>query len=355
MIEKKKMNQAQVSWQRSKRYRLCVLQILILYILCRHSYRAGMMSTTVINVDEFSPSQYNDRHNIIESKTTNNNQTIPPRAHRIDKSKLPYKCGLVFFYHLPSTGGATIKQWLSKYTELDQSEESSININPKLFEHWGRAKDGSAHKDMQTTFINGNKHHNGMNGFVKNIMQDEWKIAHCHHSSMHLNTTEQYLKQWRDTVESQGCAFIAATMFRDPLSHTMSLYKHIKRYDSSREVWTKHLETTSEMGQWSTQLDYFLYNFIDRNPDGVDKDNKVQRALQLLHDHFDVVSVGEHDRFKKELLDITGFPGIEMKRTNTFHKELAFTKAEVEQLQKLLDSNGDTEFMYEVKKLYNKS
>jgi len=346
------MNQAQVSRQRSKRYHLWVLQILITYTLCRHSYRAGM-STTVVGVDEFSPSQYVDRH-ILESTiaTINDNQMIP-RAHRIDKSKLPYKCGLVFFYHLPSTGGATIKQWLSKYTQLDQSEESTIN--PNLFEHWGRKKDGSAVKDMQTVFINGNKHHDGMNGFVKNIKQDEWRIAHCHHSSLHLNTTEQYLSRWRDTVESQGCAFIAATMFRDPLSHTMSLHKHIKRFDSSREGWTNHLESTSNMGQWSTQLDYFLYNFIDRNPDEVDKDAKVQRALQLLRDHFDVVSVGEHDRFKKELLDITGFPDIEMKRANTFHKDLAFTKTEVEQLQKLLDSNGDIEFMYEVKKLYNKS
>jgi len=117
MIEKKKMNQAQVSWQRSKRYRLCVLQILILYILCRHSYRAGM-STTVV-AGEFSPSQYDDRHNIISTTATQNNNQMIPRAHRIDKSKLPYKCGLVFFYHLPSTGGATIKQWLSKYTEIN--------------------------------------------------------------------------------------------------------------------------------------------------------------------------------------------------------------------------------------------
>ena len=350
------MNQAQVSRQRSKRYHLWVLQILIMYTLCRHSYRTGM-STTVVGVDEFSPSQYVDRQ-IIESTTATKSSSsdqimIPPRAHRIDKSKLPYKCGLVFFYHLPSTGGATIKQWLSKYTELDQSEESTININPKLFERWGRKEeDGSAVQDMQTVFINGNKHHDGMNGFVTNIRQDEWRISHCHHSSLHLNTTEQYLQQWRDTVESQGCAFIAATMFRDPLSHTMSLHKHIKRYNSSREVWTKHLESTSEMGQWSTQLDYFLYNFIDRNPDKVGKDIKVQRALQLLHDHFDVVSVGEHDRFKKELLEMTSWPDIEMKRRNTFQKDLAFTKTEVEQLQKLLDSNGDTEFMYEVKKLY---
>ena len=52
---------------------------------------------------------------------------------------------------------------------------------------------------------------------------------------------------------------------------------------------------------------------------------------------------------------MTSWPDIEMKRRNTFHKDLLFTKTEVEQLQKLLDDNGDTEFMYEVKKLYNKS
>ncbi len=127
------MNQAQVSRQRSKRYHLWVLQILIIYTLCRHSYRAGMSSTAVA-VDEFSPSQYVDRY-IIESTTATTissrlNHMIP-RAHRIDKPKLPYKRGLVFFYHLPSTGGATNERWLSKYIELVKYEETTIDIYPK--------------------------------------------------------------------------------------------------------------------------------------------------------------------------------------------------------------------------------
>jgi len=54
--------------------------------------------------------------------------TIPiPRAHRIERSNLPHKkCGMVFFYHVPSTGGASIKQWLRKY---------SSQMNVPLFEH----------------------------------------------------------------------------------------------------------------------------------------------------------------------------------------------------------------------------
>jgi len=154
-------------------------------------------------------------------------------------------------------------------------------------------------------------------------------------------------------VEDQGCAFVSTVMFREPLSHSLSLYKHIGRYQSSREAWTEHLRSKSEMGQWQTQLDYFLYNFLDRNPDGVDKDTKVERALQLLRDHFDIVSVGDHGRYKKELLAMTGWEDKEMERKNSNKREILFTKEEVEGLQKLMNQNGDTDFMYEVKKTFS--
>ena len=73
-----------------------------------------------------------------------------------------------------------------------------------------------------------------------------------------------------------------------------------------------------------------------------------------MHDHFDIVSVGNHDRYKKELLMMTGWEDIEMKRTNTYRgKELQFSKAEVEEMQKLLYDNGDIDFLYQVKKIYD--
>ena len=308
--------------------------------ISRHSYRLGQSSSNTsrrFNVKAF-PTQLEQQDGIAAA--------IPralaiPRAHRIDRSKLPHKCGMVFFYHVPSTGGATIKQWLRKY---------SSQMNVPLFEHWVRNKDGSGKSEK--VFIEGNRNHGGMNEFVTNITQNEWRISHCHHSSMHLNITEHYLSEWRSAVEDQGCAFIANVMFRDPLGHALSLFKHIDRYDSSRDVWTKHLYTKSEMGQWQTQLDYFLYNFLDRNPYGVDKDIKVQRALQLLHDHFDIVSVGDHSGYKKKLLSMTGWDDLEMERTNTYNGELTFTKEEIEEMQKLMNQNGDTDFMYEVSKLY---
>lgn len=210
---------------------------------------------------------------------------------------------------------------------------------------------------VQDTFINGGGKSNkvGMNNYITNLQDNEWRIAHCHHSSMNLNmTADVYLSKWRSIVEDQGCAFIGNVMFRDPLSHALSLFKNMDRVDDgiTRESWVEHLYNKSDRGMWQTQLDYLLYNFLDRNPGGVDKETKVQRALQILKDHFDIITIENHDLYKTKLLSMTAWSNIEMKRTNTFAGELTFTKKEVEEIQKFLYDNGDVEFMYEVKKLY---
>ena len=41
-----------------------------------------------------------------------------------------------------------------------------------------------------------------------------------------------------------------------------------------------------------------------------------------------------------------------MKRVNTHRQKLMFSKEEIEEMQMLMNDNGDTEFIYEVKKLY---
>lgn len=105
-----------------------------------------------------------------------------------------------------------------------------------------------------------------MNDFVLDLESNEWRIAHCHHNSLHLNESEHYLDSWRSAVERQGCHFVGNVMFRESLSHTLSLYKHLKRYNSTTDEWTRHLKTQSELGHWATELDFFLYNNLARNP-----------------------------------------------------------------------------------------
>ena len=280
--------------------------------------------------------------NSIKEETEQVNITQSQSAHNnIHNKLLRYvnaTCGIVFFYHLPSTGGATINQWLLQY-----KEESPY------YTMWG----GGPRKTLngtQTSFIK------GMNDFVLNLQQDKWKVVHAHHNSLHLNESEALLYQWRTVVESQGCYMVNAIMLRNALSNTMSKYRYLVRdlgsdNSTTRKEWISHLHTKSEMGYFSTQLDYFLYNYLARNPYKVNKEIKVQRALQLLR-HFDIVTVGDHDRFKEELLSITKWEKKTMKRFNSYNIDTPFNKSEVELLQRLLQDNGDYDFIYKVRDIY---
>lgn len=82
------------------------------------------------------------------------------------------------------------------------------------------------------------------------------------------------------------------------------------------------------------------------------KEEKVRRGLELLQRHFDIVTVGDHARYKETLLRMTGWEDRDMPRHNTHSGELIFTKEQVEELQKLLTANGDIDFISEVQKRY---
>ena len=86
--------------------------------------------------------------------------------------------------------------------------------------------------------------------------------------------------------------------------------------------------------------------------DGAGKETKVKRALDLLREHFDIVTIGNHDGHKRELLRLTSWQDEEMTRANSHYTDIAVTKRQVEEIQKLLNDNGDTDFMEGVKYMY---
>ena len=210
-----------------------------------------------------------------------------------------------------------------------------------------------------------------MSDFIQNLGPKEWRIAHSHLVSTYLNESEDLLNKWRSDVEAQGCEMINTIMLRDPLNHAMSLHKIVNAKNSTREEWTKYLSSPTGTGLWSTILDFFLYNthgrrMVDsttnnfypngpggRNPYNVSSEVKVARAMELLHRHFDIVTLADHATFMNTLLKWTGWTHINMPRSNVHRGELQFTKKEVENLQKLLRKNGDTDFVDQVKLEYH--
>lgn len=222
------------------------------------------------------------------------------------------------------------------------------------YTHWGAGKNKDKVVIKQEVDNVERKFIEGMSKQVQNIGKNEWKISHAHINSMHLNASENLLFQWRSTVEAQGCQFIANVVFRDPLGHALSLHKHQAKC-CSRANWSQHLYTQSELGHWEAQLDFFLYSKIDRNPHGVEPKEKVRRALELLQRHFDLVVVGDHDKYRNVILKLTGWEEKVMTRTNSYFGKLIFSKEDVQTIQKLIAGNGDEDFISKVKLLYQDS
>lgn len=275
-------------------------------------------------------------------------QLLLPTAASHPRPATPFRCGVVFFFHIPSTGGASIANWFRKYARTE-------NGNITFFQRWTRAigRDGLFRPDqnvVQDEFIR------GMNAHVSDLRGNEWRSAQLHLVNPPLNTSEHLWYQWRSTIEEQGCQMINAIMLRDPLNHAMSLYKILKSKNGTRADWTNHLHEPSPTGKWATVLDFFLYNIIGptgRNPYNATKEEKVRRGIELLQRHFDVVSVGDHTQFMNEVLNYTGWKYLDMPHTNVHKKTLEFTKKEVETLYKLLLRNGDIDFVDAVKQRYS--
>ena len=226
---------------------------------------------------------------------------------------------MVFFYHIPSTGGASINTWLKKYKDAS------------YFQEWQSDFKGKEQKNITEVVQRTERRFaHGMDEHIHNLGETEWRIAHCHINSMHMNETEDLLYKWRSAVEDQGCHLINTIMLRDPLSHTLSLHKVIKRKNSTWEEWTSFLTQPTGRGLWATNLDFVLYNKGRRNQKNATKTEKVRRAMEILERHFDVVTVGNHDLFMNKVLNMTGWDYIKMPHTNSFRGELTFTKKRVE-------------------------
>eukprot|EP00984_Skeletonema_dohrnii_P020014 scaffold9681_cov103-Skeletonema_dohrnii-CCMP3373.AAC.7 len=271
-----------------------------------------------------------------------------PTAATHPRGSTPYNCGVVFFFHVPSTGGASIANWFRKYAR-------PLNGNITFYQKWTRSigRDGQFRPNqhqVHDAFIE------GMNAHVENLAANEWRSGQYHLVQPPLNSTEDLWYKWRATVESQGCQMINTIMLRDPLNHAMSLYKILNQKNGTREEWMDHLEQPSGTGKWATMLDFFLYNIngpTGRNPHNVTKEEKVRRGIELLQRHFDVVSLGDHTEFMNQVLNYTGWKHLDMPQMNVHKKPLEFTKKEVEKLYKLLVRNGDVDFVDAVKQRYS--
>ena len=119
-------------------------------------------------------------------------------------------CGLILFLHINKCGGGSFVNWLGEHTTV-------------LYQHQGSPRIESLGKLGHHRWESWNSRIPAANDFVNKIKpKTGWKAFHIHNSFPGLYYLQENLREWKATVENNGCIFHQTTMLRDPLDRFVS-------------------------------------------------------------------------------------------------------------------------------------
>jgi hypothetical protein len=251
------------------------------------------------------------------------------QTRKLDETR--HDCGVILFYHIPGTEGTAVNEWLKQLKDANNADYiSSIQDTPFT------------------------------DAVEKNIDSiKRWKIVYAQDNSLSLNFDEALLQKWRDSVTKQQCRFIAATIFADTIDHSVShTYKKLADCNCTSEEFKSRGYDMDEipkggLSDWPLrgQLDYFLFNNAEVDVE-IKVNDRVQRGLDILKKHFDLVLLDNRDKLADTVLKVTGWssPGPIAKKV---FGDLIFTKELVSKYSKLVGKNGDGDFIDAVNHVYN--
>ena len=209
----------------------------------------------------------------------------------------------------------------------------------------------------------------------KPLGPNEWRLSHAHGCSLLPIEDEPKLYQWREAVEKQGCKFVLTTVLKDALSHTISQLKSkqwaemkvaAKQMEEEEipipmDEWVSYLGTENRTAppgstwRWASQLDYFLFNYWDKNLDlnfTMSREEKVKRGIEILRNHFDLVIYQNHDLFVEVITRMIGFIPIPLQSSNEHTLEINFTTQELGLIKRKIYENGDVDWINAIRHIY---
>mmetsp|Transcript_2881 Transcript_2881/g.5342 ORF Transcript_2881/g.5342 Transcript_2881/m.5342 type:complete len:350 (-) Transcript_2881:41-1090(-) len=230
------------------------------------------------------------------------------------KSAAP-ACGILWFYHVPKTGGMSVRQWL-----LETKALGAIQDVLEL----------KVEKPYEDDYINFTAFQEQQIQPALHNIKGKLVAVHHHHKGPGLYGMEHYFSDLKKQLSSQGCSLTRFTVLREPVSLLMSAL----RYDSqlrngnsslkSGNNETKHNRSLRQNCRWhlksgdqesirrdNAEVRYILNNFGSGDfpmPFGGSKDAALKAAIQIL-DSFEVVGLTEElDLSIRNLVQVLRLP-----------------------------------------------
>mmetsp|Transcript_5636 Transcript_5636/g.22156 ORF Transcript_5636/g.22156 Transcript_5636/m.22156 type:complete len:312 (-) Transcript_5636:606-1541(-) len=142
------------------------------------------------------------------------------------------RCGVVYFYHVPKTGGTTIARHLIR--------------NGGCFNFFGRLQEYKWEKDVER-----------LHELFEQVNSKAGSrfCVHHHHAGPMLHEFLPQLREWRAKLEKKGCTMLLATVLREPYKQVLSelAFNHISR-ESLGDWLIKHQ---------SVQTQYLIFNHLE--------------------------------------------------------------------------------------------
>lgn len=267
------------------------------------------------------------------------------QTRKLDESALPYTCGVIVYqHHLPGENGYEFDKWVRK---LVQSYDNMSLIH-------------SGSKESKKAFIN------EVQEKLQHVGTKDWIFINTsgHDNGLEFATDSNILQSWRVRVENQNCHLIASAVFVDPLDHSVKYTKQ-RFVECSMIPGGCHMEKfkdeimddVTNFIAWGGQLDHFLFGKDYRQGTTMETKNKVKLAMQLLKEHFDLVTIDGKRDFTNDMLRIIGHrTSIQMKRASIPEDgESVYSKDLISKFGKMSTKNGDADFIDAVNHVYHNS
>jgi len=281
-----------------------------------------------LNSENISSTTTFERH----SDSTSFQKTSEPQTFSLPKKPKP-KCGILWFYHIPKTGGGSMEAF------LEEGADKHHMKRPYPFFH---GPDHGRKKSLP-------EHWKNINNRVDHQKKSRWLLIHHHiHVPPLCNVTQSTeFRKLESRMKKKGCGIYIISILRDPMSQCIS--------SMGENLIDPGYATTYATQYGPLSMGWFFEFFINAFVENMRTPRQtVQSALNCLSLVDRYVYISDIDLIQAEVLDLLGWKPFQSKkkRSHSVSKGVMVTEQQKVEMNRTFLALGHWEFYYRTMKGY---